>query len=193
VALYVDQREESQGDGTGMWDLDHHINRAFMECTHCSRPKIRLNVLTYPTDGETNLSIPSEPARHVPVWINDLPTQFREVLLEVHEAFSERHYWLVSAGVKTLIDMFATDRIGTIGDFDAKLSRLHKERFLSDAETLLLREAADLSNGVITRLQKPTERECLALLDVVEHLVQKLTFGKHAETLSRIVLLKVKS
>lgn len=193
VALYVDQREESQGDGTGLWDLDHHVSRGFMECIHCSHPKIRLNVLTYPADGETSLSIPSEPARHAPTWISVLPDEIREVLLEVHEAFSVRHYWLMSSGVRTLLELFAVERIGRVGNFDSKLIRLHAEGYLSATELLLMQQIADFGSGAAERSQRPTERECTTLLDIAEHLLQKLTFGAHAETLGRVLALDAKA
>lgn len=193
VALYVDQREESQGDRTGMWDLDHHISRGFMECSICERPKIRLKVLTYPLDDETNISIPHEPALPIPTWIDAIPSDIREVLLEVHAAHSDKHYWLVSSGVRTLIELFSVERVGSVGDFTTKLNRLQTEGFLSTTEMLLFRQIADFGCGATERRLSPTERECVALIDIVEHLLQKLTFGAHAETLGRSLASDAKS
>ena len=193
VVLFADQREETQNDGSGNWDLDHHINRGFMECIVCEEPKIRLNVMTYPLDTETNISIPHEPERPLPNWIGGVPPDIRKVFLEVHAAFSDEHYWLVSAGVKMLIELFSVERIGRVGDFSTKLNRLHAEGFLSATELLLMRQIAEFGSGATERRLRPTERECTALLDITEHLIQKLTFGAHAETLGRAVAIDAKS
>ncbi len=193
VILYADQREETQSDESGQCDLDHHINRGFMECTVCERPKIRLKVFTYPLDDETNISIPREPVRPLPTWIGGIPSDMREVLLEVHAAFSEKHNWLVSSGVRTLIELFSVERIGRNGDIETKLKRLQTEGFISAKELLLMQQSAEFGSGATERRQRPTDRECTVLLDMTEHLLQKLTFGNHAETLGRVVALDVKA
>ena len=193
VILYTDQREETQSDESGEWDLDHQINRGFMECAVCEQPKIRLKVFTYPLDDETNISIPHEPARPMPAWIAGIPSDMREVLVEIHAAFSEKHNWLVSSGVRTLIELFSVERIGRIGDIETKLKRLHAEGFISTKELLLMQQSAEFGSAATERRQRPTDRECTVLLDMAEHLLQKLTFGNHAETLGRVVALDVKA
>jgi len=193
TVLYTDQRDEEQSDPTGRWSLEHTLTRGLVECFVCSWPKLRVHVFTLPIEQEELLSIPPEPARPVPHWVQRLPEDVRQVLLEVYTAFTNKHYWLVVIGCRTLIDMFACERIGDIGGFVLKLKKLVDEKFLSTKDQLLISQAVRTGHGAIHRREAPTRAECLAVLDISEHLIQKLALDAHAETLNAAAAMRAKA
>jgi hypothetical protein len=183
TVLFTDKRDETQEDPTGMWGLDHEIDRAFTECSVCSWPKIHLRVWTIQQEDETKLSIPPEPTRPLPDWAARLPADIRAVLKEVLNALTERQYWLVAGGCRTLIDMFALERVGDVGGFAAKLKRLQAEGYLSPHDVLLIEQAVQVGHGATHRRQQPTRAEILAVVEITEHLLQRLALDQRAETL----------
>lgn len=192
LVLYTDQRDETQGDESGQWDLDHTLTRGFMECTVCSWPKLRIHVFTMPIEQETDFSIPPEPARPVPHWAPRLPDDIRQLLVEVHAAFTDKRYWLVAMGCRSLVDMFALERIGDIGGFAVKLKKLEEEGHLAARDRLLIEQAVEVGHGATHRRDAPTRAQCLAVLDIAEHLIQKLALANHAEALNLAAAMKVK-
>lgn len=193
VVLYTDQREEEQSDPTGHWSLDHTLTRGLVECSVCHWPKLRVHVFTLPIEQEDVFSIPSEPARPTPHWAKRLPEDIQQVLLEVYAAFTQKHYWLVVMGCRTLIDMFALERIGDVGGFVDKLKKLESEKFLSAKDHLLISQAVRTGHGATHRREAPSRAECLAVLDISEHLIQKLALDAHAETLNAATALRAKA
>ena len=190
--LYTDQREETQADTSGKWVLDHSFTRGFAECATCSWPKVRMQVYTEQSDQESFFSIPAEPARPVPHWAAKLPEDIRQLLLEVYAAFTDKRYWLVAMGCRALVDMFALERIGDVGGFAAKLKKLGEEGYLAARDVLLVAQAVEVGHGATHRRDAPTRAQCLAVLDIAEHLIQKLALTSHAEALNLAAAKKVK-
>ena len=191
--LYLDKREESQIDDTGQWELDHTLTRGFMECGACDWPKIRVHVFTLPIEQETDFSIPEEPSRPVPHWASKLPDDIRQLLLEVYAAFTDKRYWLVVMGCRSLVDMFALERIGDVGGFAVKLKQLEDLGYLAATDRLLVAQAVEVGHGASHRRNAPTKGECLAVLDITEHLIQKLALASHAEALNAAAAKRVKA
>ena len=193
TVLHTDQREETEGDPSGEWSLDHSLTRGFAECASCSWPKIRMQVYTEQSDRESFFSIPAEPARPMPHWAAKLPEDIRQLLLEVYGAFTDKRYWLVVMGCRSLIDMFALEKIGDIGGFAQKLKKLEDEGYLAANDRLRIAQAVDVGHGATHRRDAPTEALALAVLDISEHLIQKLALASHAETLNLASAKKAKA
>ncbi|MBB5273920.1 DUF4145 domain-containing protein [Quisquiliibacterium transsilvanicum] len=193
AVLYIDQRDETQSDESGQWLLEHTLTRGFTECVVCSWPKVRIHVFTLPTEQESYRSIPREPERPVPAWAKRLPTDVQQLLLEVYGAFTDKRYWLVVMGCRTLVDMFALERIGDVGGFAQKLEKLQNEGYLSSHDKLLIKQAVEVGHGATHRREAPSERECLAVLEITEHLIHKLALASHAETLNLAAATKAKT
>src|SRR5687767_12957318 len=95
--------------------LDHESNSYRLECVDCATLQVRTTRYTQPTEWWVEEFIPPHPVRLLPEWAEKLPPHARDVLREVHEALAAKHYWLVGMGSRTLIDMFALERIGDQG------------------------------------------------------------------------------
>ena len=88
-------------------------------------------------------------------------------------------------GSRTLIDMFALERIGDTGGFSAKLARLQAEGYLSSRDVLLVQAAVEVGHEATHRNLRPTVQDCHAVLDIVEHLLQRIALDTRAVELTQ--------
>ena len=154
---------------------------------------MRIHVYTEQSDHESRFSIPAEPARPVPHWVAKLPEDIRQLLLEVYASFTDERYWVVVMGCRTLIDMFALERIGDDGGFAQKLKKLEDEGYIAAKDCLLITQAVEVGHRATHRRDAPTRAQCLAVLDIAEHLIQRLALASHAETLNLAVATNAKA
>ena len=96
---------------------DHE--REILKCESCFSPQLRW--ADRKQDPPFEMFYPAHDIRATPKWIDSLPAPMAGLLRETLRAFAEDHLWLVAMGTRTLIDMFAVDRIGDRGGFAAKL------------------------------------------------------------------------
>ena len=163
-------------------DAQHAFNedheRELLHCLECMTPQLRW------ADRESTppfeLYFPPHDVRPIPKWIGSLPLPMAGLLAETLRAFAEDHLWLVAMGSRTLIDMFALERIGDTGGFSAKLSRLQNEGYLSSRDVLLVRAAVEVGHEATHRNRRPNSEDCHAVLDIVEHLLQRIAIDGQA-------------
>lgn len=85
-------------------------------------------------------------------------------------------------GCRTLIDMYAVEKVGDVGGFEKKLGRLEIEGYLSSKDRLVIDQPLEVGHEATHRRQAPTKKQCEAVLAIVEHLIQKLVLEVHTET-----------
>ena len=102
------------------------------------------------------------------------------LLREILRAFAEDQLWLVAMGSRTLIDMFALSRIGDTGGFAVKLAQLQSQGYLSARDVVLVKAAVEVGHEATHRNSRPNAQDCHAVLDIVEHLLQRLALDSGA-------------
>ena len=154
-----------------------HVRELF-HCVDCYDPQMRW--ANQESEPPFERFFPPHDVRPVPKWIQALPIPMAGLLHETLRAFAEDHLWLVAMGSRTLIDMFALERIGDTGGFAAKLSRLQADGYLSARDVLLVKAAVDVGHEATHRNHRPTAQDCHAVLDIVEHLLQRIVLDGQA-------------
>lgn len=74
-------------------------------------------------------------------------------------------------GARTLIGIFALDKIGDTGTFQEKLKALVKEGYLVHKQQDLLNTALDAGNAAAHRAYRPSAETLNHVIDVVENLI----------------------
>ena len=123
---------------------------------------------------------PAHDVRPLPKWLDTLPRAMAELYRETLRAFAENHLWLVAMGSRTLIDMFAVERLGDIGGFSAKLTNLQAQGYLAARDVDLVKSAVEVGHEATHRNIRPTAQDCHAVLDIVEHLLQRIALDNTA-------------
>lgn len=146
--------------------------REILRCCVCFSPTLRW--ANHDVKPAFEFYFPAPDVRSVPLWIDTLPLPMSELLRETLRAFADNHLWLVAMGSRTLIDMFALNRIGDVGGFNAKLARLQIDGYLSPRDVRLVKAAVEVGHEATHRNQRPNQQDCHAVLDIVEHLLQRI-------------------
>jgi hypothetical protein len=167
----------------GNWSLDLEVTTAFLQCG-CNTACIKIEAVESNIEHVFEQLIPPAPARPMPNWINELPKEMADLLREVHLAFTLDQRWLVAMGARTLIDMFALERIGDKGGFQQKLQRLEREKYLSQTDVVVIESAVEVGHEATHRLTPPSQRECRQVLDIVENLLHRLVLANYGAELS---------
>jgi hypothetical protein len=173
--------EEEQVDELHV--LDHEVTDTLLQCETCKTWQIHTFRYTQPTEWEREEFIPPHPNRVWPPWAESLPMHMRELLREVHVALAAEQRWLVGMGCRTLIDMFAIEMVGDVGGFWKKVKRLEREEIISPKDALVIEAAINLGHDAAHSIKSPTNEGCRQVLDIVEHLLQRLSLVEHASRL----------
>ena len=158
--------------------FNENHERELLTCPSCYSPSLRwANRECQPPFERI---YPSPDVRKRPPWIDSLPPPIAELFGETLRAFAEDHLWLVAMGSRTLIDMFALDRVGDVGGFAAKLEHLEAKGYLSRRDVVLIRAAIQVGHEATHRALRPSAQDCHAVLDIVEHLLQRIALDSTA-------------
>jgi len=182
TSLFSDAHsEEDQIDESHL--IDYEITDSLLRCDECKIAQFLTQRLICQTDEWYEHFFPAHPVRHWPAWAAQLPPGIATLLREAHEAFAANQRWLVGMGCRTLIDMFAVERVGDVGTFGDKLKRLMAEGILSEKDVIVLQAAIDMGHDAAHSIKAPSADACMRALDIVENLIQRLCLPEHADRL----------
>lgn len=155
--------------------IDFEVRHYMLVCNECHTAQLRsLRGAEQLSDELTESYFPPHPVRALPSWVNGLSPNMASLLRETHAALANRQYWLVAMGARTLIDMFALEKIGDTGGFKEKLKRLVSETHLSVQDKNVIEAAIEIGHEATHRNLRPSFADCNSVLDITENLLQRL-------------------
>lgn len=161
-------------------------------CEHCNAPQIR-GARWIPQDMcYVEWYIPPHPKRVYPDWGNELPKHIGSLLAETQNALTNNYLWLAAMGTRSLIDMFALQRVGDVGGFAQKLKRLENEGFISTKDRLVLELALEVGHEATHRVRQPSLHECQGALEITENLLHRLILDERANVIRESLSIKKK-
>lgn len=106
--------------------------------------------------------------------VKAVPENLRQVLREIEIAIPSKMTCLAVMGLRTVLDMFSSDLLGSNkGTFKEKLSQLKSKNLLHDRQIIILDAALEVGHAAIHRGHVPSEEDCLQVLKIVEHLLRE--------------------
>lgn len=166
-------RSTEQNAAGAVLDLEHEYN--LLVCDQCKSAQLRTaERIEQLSDEFTERYFPAHPIRVLPPWTAELPVHMGALLKETHIALANGYLWLVAMGSRTLIDMFALDRVGDVGGFNAKLNRLEKDAYLSNRDRIVVEAALEVGHEATHRNRCPSPQDCHGALEIVENLLHRL-------------------
>ncbi|SRR6266436_5542118 len=130
--------------------------------------------------GEDVSYFPSAVSRQKPTWLGGtsrFPFEQREIaslLNEVYAAIHEDLRVLAAIGIRTILDMVMTGKVGDVGPFQAKVSAFEKAGFISPEHGKFLLETIDAGSASAHRGFRPSEENLKLLLDISENLISSI-------------------
>jgi hypothetical protein len=104
-------------------------------------------------------------------WSFNLPEEDMLLFFEVISAWDRGLFILALSGVRTLIDRYIVKKIGDIGNFQAKLSRMLDNKHINQKQFELLNTVIEAGNAAGHRGFKPEKEMLTSLLMVVEDIM----------------------
>ena len=152
--------------------------RTILSCTECMTPQLRWAGGEGPSKFE--IFYPPHDVRAIPPWIDSLPSNISSLLRETYQALACNSYWLVGMGIRTLIDMYALERVGDVGDTKAKIERLKAEGYLAGRDVIAVGAAIDVGNDATFKNSRPSLDDCMRAINILEHLLQRIVLDGDA-------------
>lgn len=152
-----------------------------LHCGTCRVPKLRWS-RNEPGERFEKYFPPLDVHRMQP-WATHLPPQIHSMLRETYRALNEGFAWLSAMGLRALIDQFATEAVGDVGGFKAKVAKLQASGYLSEGDVTALTVAIELGHDATHRSRCPELENCVHALRIVEHLLQRFAIQKDAQAL----------
>lgn len=129
---------------------------------------------------------PSAVSRQKPEWLGNWSrfrseqSEIASLLNEVYAVLHEDLRVLASIGIRTILDMFMTEKVGDVGTFQAKVSALEKARFITPEHGKFLVQTIDAGSASAHRGFRPTAENLKLLLDITENLISSIYVFPHA-------------
>lgn len=129
----------------------------------------------------TSLAYPAFSKEPFPQWTHELEETYMILFWEVYQAISLGLNALAMMGLRTIVDKYATDKVGDIGGFAKKLIELKERRFINQQQYELLEVIVDAGNASAHRGFRPKKDDVKICLQVIEHLIEIDKFGELIE------------
>jgi len=155
-----------------------------LACRGCDtvrfRQEITLPIFSDDT-GEPRKEIsyfPAAVSRRRPKWLHDfsfdVDAEIQSLLNEIYVAIHEDLRVLAGNGIRTILDMVMTRKVGDVGDFAAKLSAVENAGLVSKSNREFLEVTIKAGSASAHRGFKPTQTDLNLLLDITENLISSI-------------------
>lgn len=143
------------------------------KCLGCEKLNLCVKTRNQPDQDPFIINFPKKAKKDFPKWIFALDWKYLDLVSEMYKAYNEGLLILATMGVRSVLDIFITDKIGDVGTFEKKLDKLCDEGFISTNQKENLSICIEAGNAANHRQHKPDEKTVGDLLDVVEHLLKE--------------------
>lgn len=164
-----------------------------LQCCGCDTVTLReeANFSEYESwEQELPKYYPPRTYRPLPRWakespeVDALPEDVKELLEEVYAALWSDSRRLAAMGARTLIDMFAVDKLRCDdGTFDKKLKELVHSEYIGGKQKDILCNALEAGSAAVHRNFKPDTEDLHCVMEIVENLLHFYVTEKASEEL----------
>lgn len=128
---------------------------------------------------------PPRISRSFPGWLWELPYEWRSLLQEIYGALHADSRRLAMMGARTVIDLYLTEAVGNAGSFEQRLGQLVSSGQLASDDKTTLKAALEAGNAAAHRGHNPHTKDLFAVMDIVEHLLQRYVLKQSATILQK--------
>ena len=171
-------------DDDDQYEITWKTTYKMLECCGCGNICLQRRYYFSEDDGIEEEYYPPQISRQLPVWHDDLPDEWCELLKEVYVALHADSRRLVLMGTRALIDLYLTDRLGDIGGFAPKIRKLEVDGLISRPNASALNAALEAGHASVHRGHKARINEVNQVIDIVENLLQNHVLARAADNLS---------
>lgn len=141
-----------------------------LECRGCGLVALK-HTVTDDTGVVIVLYDPPRNSRRSPKWRTQLPLETFLLLGEVDQAIQYECYRIATMGLRAVLDIYMTEKVGDVGGFKAKLKALQEAGFLALQHREIIEAALEVGDASAHRGHQPTPEAVNAVLDIVENVL----------------------
>lgn len=182
--VLVAEKKTSWSDEEWAGEMHGDDSYQIVECCGCGTVGFRrVSTGTQILDEEGNFSeevtyFPAAVSRRKPEWLGDwsfrVDEDIESLLNEIYVAIHEDLRVIAGNGIRTVLDMVMTNKIGDLGGFPAKLSAIESAGLISTSNKEFLKVTIDAGSASAHRAFKPTQQDLNLLLDIAENLISAI-------------------
>ncbi len=172
------QRDQEKADPNDPEDnvyVEYITAYTMLECRGCESVILRqrFSCSEWPHGEFDEYFYPPQISRRRPEWHKKLPKEIQELLEEVYTALHSDSRMLAMMGIRAIIDIFITEKLGDIGGFSKKLEALVSKGHISRSNEKILNAALHIGHAAAHRGHKADDKTVNQVIDIVENLIQQ--------------------
>jgi Domain of unknown function (DUF4145) len=164
-----------------------------VQCRGCENISLKRTYWRSDEEGRKVDYFPPAVSRRKPKWgegfgwiFGRAQTEISTLFDEVYSAMFSGNNRLALMGVRAIIDVALTDKLGDIGGFAQKLGEAKAKGWITESHFKVLNIVVDAGNAASHRAYNPKIEQLNLILDVVENLIQYLyVIEEHAEEIAK--------
>ena len=161
--------ELQEDDGLTILFCDTSI---MLECQVCQRTK--LQVRNWNSENGSSLNFfPPESTHRAPLWLKDMPNEYKGLALQIYPALDVGSYGLALMGVRALLEIYISNHTAVPHEFKKKLADLQEREWISSQHVEMLLITFDAGSAAAHRGFIPTEASVIIALQVIENLIHR--------------------
>ncbi len=152
----------------------HFVNTyTLLQCRVCGHARLRLLRWNSENDEGPPQFFPPPTNRQPPDWLHELEDPLRALLAEVYAALDAGMYAIALMGVRSVLDVWVSDRTTDRNDFPRKLKELVTDGALSAQQVEILESTFDAGSAAAHRGFRPKPHDAIAATEAVENLLHQ--------------------
>lgn len=166
-------------------DISWRTRWTMLECCGCETVCLRRAYWFSESaeyDDEVLDFFPPPMSRRLPLWLDELGQEERQLLEEVYVALQADSRRLAMMGARAVVDI-VMNREGDQGDFGAGLDALEARGLIGTRQREVLKAALDVGHAAAHRGHRPSCEDVETVIDIVENLLQAELLGPAADDL----------
>lgn len=167
-----------------------------VQCCGCEEVKLKVSS-SGPWPDEGPVYFPPAIFRRKPEWSNDLlfasmgggiHDTLWKLLSEVYKALQNGMPRLATMGVRAALEVVMVDKVGDQGRFVDNVNKFADEGHIAKNQVPRIMSVLDAGGAVIHRGYAPTDSDVIAMVNLLEHLVESIYFhDKQIEAVAKRV------
>lgn len=168
-------------------DISWSTTFLMLECCGCEEVMLKRSFWFSEADEVETEYYPPRVSRRRPSWVDTLPTDYTSLLDEIYSALHADSRSLAMMGLRTLIDLFISRKLGDSPRFEEGLKELVRQNYVTQASSRIIEAAVEAGHAAAHRAHKPTAEQLNAVIDIVENLIQHDLLTESAEVLRKTI------
>ncbi len=187
IVRFEHKIENSEEIESGRFSVEWCDTYTVLECCGCEDVSLKRQqwCSEWMDEGTVDTYYPPRVSRRRPSFFDKIPEKYSELLDEIYSALHANNKRLAMMGARTIFDAFILEKVGDVRGFKAGLMALNKNGFIAEKSLPLIEAAIDAGHAASHRSYRPSVKNMMLVMDVIENILQTDLLAKAEEELRK--------